>query len=248
MGSFSKGGVFLADDFRDNLIIDRYDPCFLAMREKKKEHLRSENSEDAVSWNVFRSLRQISPAVWVPVMAEKSFTGTQLNQVQDTSVELWSEVAPPPELLAGGDEGLSEIDVILVNPEWMWFIEAKYKSDISTGTTTRPERDQVLRNIDVGSYYAGERTFYFSLLVLSRTQSPKGVQSVEKYRDPAVLREHLPHRADRGPNVAGLGILTWADMAAVLEAARVKGREYEAAFASRALEWLAGRGIRPEGT
>jgi hypothetical protein len=57
-------------------------------------------------------------------------------------------------LLAGGEEGLSEIDVII---EWVWFIEAKHKSDIRLRTTTRPGRDQVLRNIDVESYYAGAR-------------------------------------------------------------------------------------------
>lgn len=234
------------DDFRDNLIIDRYDKCFVHMREKKKEHLRSENSEDAISWNVFRSLRQIASTRWVPAMAERSFPGTQLNRVPETSVDLWREVAPPPELLADGAEGVSEVDIILENPGWVWFIEAKYKSDISTGTTTRAERDQVLRNIDVGSYYAAERTFYFSLLVLNRTQSPKGVEAVEKYGDPTVLREHLPHRADGPSNVAGLVILTWAEMAAVLDVARTKGSEDEAVFASRALEWLEGREIHPE--
>lgn len=50
----SAGGVRLADDFRDNLIIDRYDPVFASMRGQKLTHLRSENSEDAVTWNVFR--------------------------------------------------------------------------------------------------------------------------------------------------------------------------------------------------
>ena len=43
----SASGVRVADDFRDNLIIDRYDPIFLLMRASKLKHLRSENSEDA---------------------------------------------------------------------------------------------------------------------------------------------------------------------------------------------------------
>jgi hypothetical protein len=38
---------------------------------------------------------------------------------------------------------------------WVWFIEAKLTSDASTGKTTRPDRNQILRNIDVGSYHAG---------------------------------------------------------------------------------------------
>lgn len=242
-GQYSRGGVFVADDFRDNLIIDRDDESFVSMRPKKIEHLRSENSEDAISWNVFRSLRQIDPTLWIPAMVERSFPGMQLNRTEETVVELWSEVAPPPELLADGDEGRSEIDVILQNPEWVWFIEAKYKSDISTGTKHGPERDQVLRNIDVGSYYAAAKKFYFSLLILSESRSPKGVKAVERYRDPDALREGLPHRADGLSNLAALGLLTWADMAAVLKVARGQAREEEAIFATRALEWLVERGI-----
>ena len=42
--SNSASGVRLADDFRDNLIIDRYDPVFASMRAKKRDHMRSENS------------------------------------------------------------------------------------------------------------------------------------------------------------------------------------------------------------
>jgi hypothetical protein len=69
----SPSGVRIADDFRDNLIIDRYDPVFADMRASKIKHLRSANSEDAVTWNVFRSLRQIEPSVWLPPLWEQAF-------------------------------------------------------------------------------------------------------------------------------------------------------------------------------
>ena len=36
-------------------------------------------------------------------------------------------------LLAGGEEGLSEIDVIIESSTWVWFIAAKHKSDIRLG-------------------------------------------------------------------------------------------------------------------
>jgi len=60
-GQLSPSGVFIAADFRANLIIDRYDPVFADMRASKLKHLCGANSEDAVTWNVFRSLRQIAP-------------------------------------------------------------------------------------------------------------------------------------------------------------------------------------------
>ena len=74
-GDRSSSGVFIAENFRDNLIIDRYDPCFASMRASKLKHLRSENSEDVLSWNVFRSLSKISPLAWVSLLAEHAFEG-----------------------------------------------------------------------------------------------------------------------------------------------------------------------------
>lgn len=48
-GHPSPSGVWIADDFRSNLIIDRYDPVFADLRVSKLTHLRSVNSKDAVN-------------------------------------------------------------------------------------------------------------------------------------------------------------------------------------------------------
>src|SRR5438093_13330680 len=95
-GRFSSSGVRIADDFRDNLIIDRYDPVFVGMRASKIKHLRSENSEDAVTWNVFRSLRQIDPAVWLPVLTRFAFDSELVLPSSRVTLALWVPAAPPP--------------------------------------------------------------------------------------------------------------------------------------------------------
>src|SRR5688572_23367557 len=120
----SPSGVRLANDFRENLIIDRYDPVFSVMRASKVKHLKSENSEDAVTWNVFRSLRQINPDAWLPALAATGLPGISLGGDSGITVELWRAAAPPPSLLLSGDEGVSEIDVVIESPNWVWFIEA----------------------------------------------------------------------------------------------------------------------------
>jgi hypothetical protein len=61
-GIRTPSGVFVADNFRDTLIIDRYDPQLIGLDGKKRNHMRSENSDDVVTWNVFRSLRRIARA------------------------------------------------------------------------------------------------------------------------------------------------------------------------------------------
>src|SRR5712692_6664424 len=209
-GQLSPSGVRIAKDFRSNLIIDRYDPVFADMRASKLKHLRSANSEDAVTWNVFRSLRQIAPDSWLPALWQRAFPSITCPTDLKVVVRLWESIPPPLGLLAGGDEGASEIDVVIEAPTWAWFIEAKYRSDILTGTTTRPERDQVLRNLDVGSYHAGVRQFFFSLLISSANRSPVGAQRVQEYADLSVPRDKLKeHRPDGLQNLMAVGQLTW---------------------------------------
>jgi hypothetical protein len=241
----SRSGVEIARDFRDNLIIDRYDPVFADMRASKIKHLRSANSEDAVSWNVFRTLRQIAPVHWLPRLWARAFPDSEQPNLRNVTVHLWVSVSPPPGLLLLGDEGESEIDILIEAPDWVWFIEAKYGSDISLGTTTRPDRDQLLRNIDVGSYYAGVRPFYCSLLSISEQRSPQGAAMVRRYADFALLRERLHgHRPDGLPNLKAIGSIVWSDLADVLSAAHeLAERHDEKEYAKRAVEWLAGKGI-----
>src|SRR5947207_13138107 len=101
-GHLSPGGVFIAVDFRANLIIDRYDPVFADMRASKRKHLRSVNSEDALTWNVFRSLRQIAPAEWLPQLWHVAFKGKPIQADLGASIHLWKSVEPPLGLREGG--------------------------------------------------------------------------------------------------------------------------------------------------
>jgi hypothetical protein len=244
-GYLSPSGVLIADDFRDNLIIDRYDPIFADMRASKIKHLKSANSEDAVTWNVFRSLRQITPQIWLPVLWQRAFPPTACPSDLSVVVKLWQSIPPPIGLLDGGDEGHSEIDVVIEASTWVWFIEAKHRSDISLGTTTRPQRDQILRNIDVGSYHAGVRNFFFSLLITAEKTSPEGVKRISEYSDLSVPRSRLQaHRPDGIQNLKAAGLLTWAALADVLEeTTNTAPREDERNYAGRAAGWLRERGL-----
>lgn len=241
LGSRTKSGVFRYDDFRDNLIVDRYDPQLSAMRGSKQEALRSENSEDALTWNVFRSLRQIDPLIWFPVLFSRAFNQAAPDHVEDASVELWRRVSAPPSLRRlQGDEGESEVDVVIESDQFVWFIEAKYKSDISLRTTNSETRNQILRNIDVGSYHAGVRPFYFSLLLLDDRSSPIGSDLMKGYQAaPEAVATQFPHRKDALANLRGLGTLTWSDLAAALLSAAGQARRHgEAQRAAAAAEWL----------
>ena len=241
--TLSKSGVRRYDDFRANLIIDRYHPDLATMRGSKRDMLRSENSEDALTWNVFRSLTQVDPSFWLPLLRAKAFPDAEPVSIpQIVTTHLWKEVYPPPSLrLHQRDEDPSEIDVIIETEVSVWFIEAKFKSDISTKTTNNPTRDQVIRNLDVGSWYAGVRDFYFALLIMDEERSPKGV-NVLKAVWPAV--PSLPHRPDGMRNIKGCGLLRWRGVAEVLAAAaNTAPKDDERGYARRAAGWMKERGL-----
>lgn len=241
--SQSRSGVRLYDDFRDNLIIDRYHPNLATMRGSKRDKLRSENSEDALTWNVFRSLAQVDPSFWLPLLRAKAFPEAEpVSTPQIVTTHLWKEVHPPPSLrLHQKDEDPSEIDIIIETEVSVWFIEAKLKSEISTKTTNDRTRDQVVRNLDVGSWYAGVRDFYFALLIMDEEKSPKRV-GVLKAVWPSV--PSLDHRPDGMNNIKGCGLLRWRDVADVLQAAADRApRDDERGYARRAAGWMKERGL-----
>ena len=244
-GHHSTSGVFIAADFRDDLIIDRYDPVFASMRASKRRRLHSVNSEDAVTWNVFRSLRQIDSTVWLPELFGAAFPNLPAPHASHAVVTLWKAVAPPPSFTGELEEGESEIDVVIETPAWVWFIETMSRGDGGSNAPSKRDRSQVLRDLDVGSYYAGVRPFYFSLLAADRGKSSAGAAAIGEYRDLAKPRELLAdHRPDGLANLRGVSLLTWEDLGAVLgDAATDARREDERAFAVRAREWLGGKGL-----
>ena len=234
----SPTGVRLARDFRDNLIIDRYHVDLAAARGAKLEAMRSEHSEDVVTWNVFRSLAQLDPAFWLPRLHQTVFGESASSPAPQTvSVRLWVPTVPPPGLRNfQKDEGASEVDVVIETEYAVWFIEAKFRSDISTTTTNNPDRDQVLRNMDVGSWFAGVRDFYFALLVADPVRSPRGAAAVARYRETLPA---LSHRPDGLRNLKGVEVMRWTQLAEVLQQCALGApRADERPFAERAMAFL----------
>lgn len=240
--SVTKSGVKIIDDFRNNLIIDRYHPVFFNMRARKIKHMQSENSEDVVTWNVFHSLRQIKPEIWAPLLFSKAFPEKDTTEfekyINSTIINLWKDVSPPPSLVESGDEGNSEIDICIESPNWVWFIEAKLNSDISKRTTIREDRDQIIRNIDVGSYYAGVRDFYFSLLIKSEKSSKIGAKKIHAYSDFSKVHDILAdHRPDKLNNLKGISTIQWQHIGEIFQESNITD-EIESSFAQRALQWM----------
>ncbi|OCA86000.1 hypothetical protein A8F94_14235 [Bacillus sp. FJAT-27225] len=125
-GTYSQTGVFKFDDYKDHLIIDRHHPD----AQKKQKNISSEKSEDAMTWNVFKSIGQLDPQIWLPILFRQAFGTDILYENMKPSITLWKKLPPPPNT---GIEGKTEVDIIIETPSFVWVIEAKYTSGRMAG-------------------------------------------------------------------------------------------------------------------
>jgi hypothetical protein len=171
---YSDIGVKVFVDFKDNLIVDPDDPIIAGQARnwryskglvKGLSYLGSENSEDAMTWNVFKTLEKSRPESWFPQIFPQIILDKD-EQFIDPGLKFWDKYFPP--MLRPIPEGETHADITIETSNKLIFIEAKYKADISKNTKHDPTRDQIIRNLDVGSWAAKKRAkeFYFILLTL----------------------------------------------------------------------------------
>jgi hypothetical protein len=147
-------------------------------------------------------------------------------------IELWSnQPAYPPDLLPWR-EGSTQVDAVIEweNPPTTVFIEAKFKSELSSRTESNDGQygypsDQLTRNIRIGLYNAGylhePRLFGmpprdFVMLLFT----PHGRHElVDEYQDSGRLRTAIPHGNQFHilPESPFIGQLSYAAMIEVLQ-------------------------------
>ena len=278
-------------DFKDNLIIDRHNPIFYGPlfrgkdggETKKMKDLRSENSEDALTWNVFSTLKNPDPNFWVLMLLKLTFGDRKEFQEMGfggAEVVFWGKAPPPqsrleymwahPELWTADDrrrkdierriakhqplEGDTEVDVQVITKNILVLVEAKYHSALSLNTTWDNKRDQIIRNIDVGSFKAQEMAldFYFILLTprkdISGSRAPKNWEKVENYRNnPNKIKEMLPYRKndlDCQRMAQNVGWLHWEDIAYFLASAeKSQFNSFETYIVQQLLDYMRTKGV-----
>jgi hypothetical protein len=85
----SHGDVRIFDDHRDNLTVDVHSDLVL----EHAAQMRSEHSEAALLWNVFRALQRIDAAVWLPRLVTHAIKGLELEAEAAASLRSRSNLA-----------------------------------------------------------------------------------------------------------------------------------------------------------
>ena len=140
-------------------LLDKLAETYSRGRVSGLPRMLSENSEDACTWYYFSPLlgdRAHRNQVLEGLMRQ-SFPESVSSQVLDAipfaELTFWPKLSPPPSRRQ--KEGNSEPDVLIrLGNQGLVLVEAKYQSGVSERTTHDETRDQVIRLIDVGSWYA----------------------------------------------------------------------------------------------
>jgi len=119
---------------------------------------------------------------------------------------------PPPNL--GYREGNTEVDLTILAEKLIIFVEAKYYSKIGTHTAHGPNRDQIIRNIDVGTYYAWNKGLDFYFVFITSSNCNKSRKLLRHYLgNPQEIVDRLPHRTDIPKRIEqiteNMGLTTW---------------------------------------
>jgi hypothetical protein len=120
-------------------------------------------------------------------------------------------------------EGPTEVDLVIETPKILTFIEAKYTADIDCKTSYDPFRDQITRNLDVGSYQAekGGKKFFFILLTAEYYERSRlfWYRMQECMKDPDSIKERVPYRSINFEELSkNIGWVLWRDVIEIWKA------------------------------
>ena len=171
----------------------------------------SENSEDARTWFYFSPLLRDCAARnrVLGKLVRQSFPGVASLQILEAipfvQLVFWPKLPPPPS--RPQKEGDSEPDVLIrLGNQGLVLLEAKYRSRVYERTKYDETRDQVIRLIDVGSWYARQQdlrdrdTDHYNsyVVVLQYGDSQTNAEEVvDRYRGkPKAIERALFYRSD----------------------------------------------------
>ncbi len=164
----------------------------------------SENSEDARTWYYFSPLLNDEPQRTrvLTLLLRQSFAYAlppqAFKEIPHAQLEFWPKLPPPPK--RPQREGESEPDLLIkLGGSAVVLVEAKCQSGVSEFTTYDRRRDQVIRLLDVGSWYARQEGFSCCcLLVLQYGDVQINAEKIiNRYVGrPEAIRKTLPYRDD----------------------------------------------------
>lgn len=134
-------------------------------------------SEHVLISNVFGIIKNLPQKIVLrEILKEITNKEIKSGNFKDTRYQFWKKFPAP----VGLKEGFTEVDTVIEFLDYVIFIEAKYLSEESKGTTYERDRNQLIRNLDIANIYSkkkGIENFYVIYLTCEESE-PKIVTDI----------------------------------------------------------------------
>ena len=196
-----------------------------SMSPRDRQANQYDKAEELITWNTFAPLLKVGPRVKDTLIVDMINLGLQKDAAEyldewGFNVQFEKTLPPPPSYLnhlrstvanhpvrylrldAEGKETLegdTHADIVFENSRLLVLGEVKFMSDIQTGVTYDPNRNQLARLIDTGVRAARNKklaVILFSPESVYRSKSRLYYYKLKDYRESIEnLRADLPHRS-----------------------------------------------------
>lgn len=199
-----------------------------------------ERFQQALIWNVFRTLELVTPSFWLRRFHLRLTGDPSIVPPQIASVHLWRRLPLPAIQRIDGARPDVVADVVIETEHAVWTLVAE--------STSRDVTDshEAAGLVDAGAWYAGAREHHCGVIASSAARVSMGSVLQSRY---ARSRESIRLRsATRGPATPARvtwGTIGWPDLSALLQECAEADNlpTIERALARNAREWVTRVGI-----
>jgi hypothetical protein len=231
----------LAAGMRDEFVIAPHHPDRLGRPSGRVGALDRDRYQQALTWNVFRTLELIAPAFWLRRLHARLTGEPSPAPPQIAQVSLWRRLPLPPIQRIDGTRPDAVVDVVIETEHAVW--------TLMVAPADRPDDDGgVAAVIDAGAWLAGAREHHAGIIETRTTNTSFGGRLRERYaRSRGSVELRTATRGPARPTSTPPGTLEWTDLTAILEDCQDAPHlaPIERALARNAVEWLRRAGAAP---
>lgn len=203
----------------------------------------SERLRSALTWNVFKTLEQIAPGVWMRRLIAMS---AGLPEGYDsaphvTAVTCWSHLNPAPSaVLRRGRRSLVPVSAMVDTDDTVIVLLTPALTDLPEAVTESKDGG-LLELAEAAAWFAGARSAYVIVVVPIDADDESWIPRVRQRADRV---RRVLHAGPKGPaNLRGIGATTWRDLHGLLSEVSASRfiTESERRWATTTVEWMAAR-------
>jgi hypothetical protein len=235
-------GHCAAVEAQDQLVISPHHPDRLRRPIPRAAAADRDRFQQALTWNVFRTLEMVAPAYWLRRFHTRLTGEPPLVAPQVVQVQLWRRLPLPPILQIDGAHPDVTVDVVIETEHDVWTLIIPRPGE------ALDVQERAVHVIDAGAWLAGARAHHCGVIESDDANAIAGSLLKSRYarsRDSAALRS--ASRGPTAPTSVTWGAVQWSDLATLLEE-RSEARSLpsiERALAKNAIEWLKAVGVTP---